>query len=139
MLEETVGAWVKVGTVHKWKAMLSAWWWRCDLLGIVLQVPEISLSDLHRPVDCGHTHFRKAPTETTTTATTIQSKGAPLSFATMRLRREEAPPPFRGVESPSLPRWWPNPSPALPPYVVRTPHLRGAPTTEETSVVEFGY
>ena len=26
----------------------------------------------------------------------------------------------------------PNPIPAFPPYVVRTPHLHGAPTTEET-------
>ena len=37
-----------------------------------------------------------------------------------------------GVESCSLPRWWPNPIPAIPPYVVRTPHLHGAPATEET-------
>ena len=34
------------------------------------------------------------------------------------------------------PCWWPNPIPAIPPNVVRTSHLRGAPTTEETSIVE---
>ena len=37
-----------------------------------------------------------------------------------------------GVESCSPPSRRPNPIPAIPPYVVRTPHLHGAPTTEET-------
>ena len=32
----------------------------------------------------------------------------------------------------ALPSRWPKPIPAIPPYVVRTPHLHGAPTTEET-------
>ena len=31
------------------------------------------------------------------------------------------------------PRGCHNPTPAIPPYVVRTPHLHGAPTTEETT------
>ena len=37
-----------------------------------------------------------------------------------------------GVEACSLPSRRPNRIPAIPPYVVRTPYLRGAPTTEET-------
>ena len=40
--------------------------------------------------------------------------------------------PLWGVEACSLPSRRPNPIPASPPYVVRTPHLHGAPTTEET-------
>ena len=46
----------------------------------------------------------------------------------LRLTGEEPPP------SGELNRW-PNPIPAIPPCVVRTPHLHGAPTTEETSVL----
>ena len=44
--------------------------------------------------------------------------------------------PLWGVEAWSLPSRRPNPIPAIPPYVVKTPHLHGAPTTEETSFVE---
>ena len=40
--------------------------------------------------------------------------------------------PLWGVEACSLPSMRPNPIPAIPPYVVRTPYLHGAPTTEET-------
>ena len=32
---------------------------------------------------------------------------------------------WRGPESRSLPSRWPNPIPAIPPYVVKTPHLHG--------------
>ena len=46
--------------------------------------------------------------------------------------------PLWGVESCSLPSWWPNPIPAIPPCVVRTPRLHGAQTTEETFVVKLG-
>ena len=38
----------------------------------------------------------------------------------------------RGVEARTPPSRQPNPIPAIPPCVVRTPHLHGAPTTEET-------
>ena len=38
--------------------------------------------------------------------------------------------------SPRPPSRRPNPIPAVTPYVVRTPHLHGAPTTEETSKKE---
>ena len=37
------------------------------------------------------------------------------------------------------PKQAPNPIPAIPPHVVKTPHLHGAPTTEETSFVKPGY
>ena len=38
-----------------------------------------------------------------------------------------------------FPGRWPNPIPATPPFDVRTPHLHGAPTTEETSKDKHGY
>ena len=45
----------------------------------------------------------------------------------------EEPPPHSGELKHALsPSRRPNPIPAIPPYVVRTPHLHGAPTTEET-------
>ena len=45
----------------------------------------------------------------------------------------EEPPLHSGeLEACSHPSRRPNPIPAIPPYVVRTPHLHGAPTTEET-------
>ena len=51
----------------------------------------------------------------------------------VRFNRRGGSTPLWRVESWSLPSRWPNPIPAIPPYVVRTPHLHGAPTTEETS------
>ena len=53
------------------------------------------------------------------------------------LQVEEPQPPLWRVESCSLPSRWPNFIPAFPPFVVRTPHLHGAPTTEETSKVKL--
>ena len=50
----------------------------------------------------------------------------------LRFNRRGASTPLWEVESCSLPSRWPNPIPAIPPYVVRTPHLHGAPTSEET-------
>ena len=50
----------------------------------------------------------------------------------LRFNRRGASTPLWGVEACSPPSRWPNPIPAIPPYVVRTPHLHGAPTTEET-------
>ena len=45
----------------------------------------------------------------------------------------EEPPPHSGeLKACSHPSSRPNPIPANPPNVVRTPHLHGAPTTEET-------
>ena len=45
----------------------------------------------------------------------------------------EEPPLHSGeLKHAPLPSRRPNPIPAIPPYVVRTPHLHGAPTTEET-------
>ena len=44
----------------------------------------------------------------------------------------EGPPLHSGELKHALPSWRPNPIPAIPPHVVRTPHLHGAPTTEET-------
>ena len=44
----------------------------------------------------------------------------------------EEPPPHSGSWSMLSSKQAPNPIPAIPPCVVRTPHLHGAPTTEET-------
>ena len=49
----------------------------------------------------------------------------------LRFNRRGASTPLWGVEACSHPSRRPNPIPAVPPYVVRTPHLHGAPTTEE--------
>ena len=46
--------------------------------------------------------------------------------------RRGASTPHWGVQSCPPPSRRPNPIPAIPPCVVRTPHLHGAPTTEET-------
>ena len=50
----------------------------------------------------------------------------------LRFNRRGGSTPLWGVEACSHPSRRPNPIPAIPPYVVRTPHLHGAPTTEET-------
>ena len=50
----------------------------------------------------------------------------------LRFNRRGASTPLWGVEACSPPSRRPNPIPAFPPYVVKTPHLHGAPTTEET-------
>ena len=50
----------------------------------------------------------------------------------LRFNRREASTPILGVEACSFPSRRSNPIPAIPPCVVRTPHLHGAPTTEET-------
>ena len=50
----------------------------------------------------------------------------------LRFNRRGGSTPLWGVEAWSPPSRRPNPIPAIPPYVVRTPHLHGAPTTEET-------
>ena len=61
------------------------------------------------------------------------SRDVPFSSATMRFRRDGPPPHYGGIESCSLAGTCHNPTPAIPPYVVRTPHAHGAPTTEETT------
>ena len=50
----------------------------------------------------------------------------------LRFNRRGASTPLWGVEACSPPSRRPNPIPTIPPHVVRTPHLHGAPTTEET-------
>ena len=50
----------------------------------------------------------------------------------LRFNRRGASTPLWRVESCSPPSRRPNPIPAIPPSVVRTPHLHGAPTTKET-------
>ena len=52
------------------------------------------------------------------------------------LTGEELHPTLRSLLMLS-PKRVPNPIPAIPPHVVRTPHLHGAPTTEETSTVKL--
>ena len=51
----------------------------------------------------------------------------------MRFRREGPPPHSGGVESCSVPDTCHNPAPPIRPYVFRTPHVHGAPTTEDTA------
>ena len=63
-----------------------------------------------------HTHNKTTTHTTTQTTTTTIVPSGPLWW----------------VEACSPPSRRPNPIPAIPPYVVRTPHLHGAPTTEET-------
>ena len=55
----------------------------------------------------------------------------------LRFHRRGTSTPLWGVEACSLPKRWPNPIPAIPPSVVRTHHLHGAPAAEETSTVEL--
>ena len=85
---------------------------------------------VHRMVGCGHTHLSSLTRDT-------NNNNAPFSFETMRLRREEPPPRFGKLNHALAPGKWPNPNPAIPPSVVRTPHLHGAPPTEETSFVKL--
>ena len=55
------------------------------------------------------------------------------------LNRRGASTPLWRVEACSPPSKRPNPIPAIPLHVVRTPHLHGAPTAEETSTVKHWY
>ena len=49
----------------------------------------------------------------------------------------EEPPPHSGEEAHALSEvGGPTQPPAIPPHIVKTPHLHGAPTTEETSFVK---
>ena len=50
----------------------------------------------------------------------------------LRFNRRGASTPLWGVEAWSPPSRRPNPIPAIPPHVVRTPHLHAALTTQET-------
>ena len=61
-----------------------------------------------------------------------QQQQQQYNLGRIRFNRRGAATPLWGVETCSHPSRRPNPIPAIPPYVVRTPHLHGAPTTEET-------
>ena len=63
---------------------------------------------------------------------TQQQQQQKYNLVRLRFNRRGACTPLWGVEACSPPSRRPNPIPALPPYVVRTPHLHGGPTTEET-------
>ena len=67
---------------------------------------------------------------TTNNNTTTQQQWHNL--VRLHWNRRGASTPLWGVETCSHPSRRPNPIPAIPPFVVRTPHLHGAPTTEET-------
>ena len=54
----------------------------------------------------------------------------------LRFNKRGASTPLWRVEACSHPSRQPNPIPAIPPCVEKTPHLHGAPTTEETSFVK---
>ena len=89
---------------------------------------------LPRSSSLPHIHHDHQPPPRTTI---IQSRDAPFFFRGDALAPRGASTPLWGLESCSLPRRWPNPIPAIPPHVVRTPHLHGAPTTEETKKVKL--
>ena len=61
-----------------------------------------------------------------------QQQQQQYNLGRLRFNRRGASTPLWGVEACSPPSRRFNPIPAIPPYVVRTPHLHGAPTTEET-------
>ena len=73
---------------------------------------------------------------TTTHNNTQHNNTTHNNLGRLRFNRRGASTPLLGVEACSPPSRRSNPIPAIPPYVVKTPHLHGAPTTEETSFVE---
>ena len=96
----------RVSSSHRWWAQLVS----------VTDFASLFLVDIH-----GH---QAASRTKTTTINTIWGGSV--------LTGEELP-PHSGELKHALPQaGGPNPIPAIPPYVVRTPHLHGAPTTEET-------
>ena len=77
---------------------------------------------------CGHTHFTfLSPCQKQQQRRQQQQ----YNLERLRFNRRGASTPLWGVKACSLPSKRPNPIPAIPPYVVRTPHLHGAPKTEE--------
>ena len=66
-----------------------------------------------------------------------QSTTIPSYLERLRFIRRGASTPLWGVESCSFSGRWPYPILAIPPYVVMTPHLHGAPTMQETSTVKL--
>ena len=100
---------------------------------VVLEQVALILLGSRRLKNCKHsTHVASIRQESTSVQTQQQQK---YNLERFRSNRRGASTTLWGVESCSLPSRWPNPIPAIPPFVVRTPHLHGAPTTEETSVV----
>ena len=81
---------------------------------------------LIHPSRCRHRHVLERPRPTQPPQKQQSSLGR------LRVNRRGTSTPLGRVESRSLPSKEPNPSPAIPPCVGRTPHLHGAPTTEET-------
>ena len=82
----------------------------------------ISLSEHTTTTTHNNNHTQKQP----------QQQQQQCNLERLRFNRRGASTPLWGVEACSHPSRRPNPIPAIPPYVVRTPHLHGAPTTEET-------
>ena len=81
-------------------------------------------------------HNNDNHTTTTTQQQPQQQRHLKNNLGRLRLNRRGASTPLWRVEACSLPSRWPNPIQAIPPFVVKTPHLHGAPTTEETSFVK---
>ena len=85
-----------------------------------------------------NTHEHNNTTTTTThnnnnnNTTTNNNNHNNNNLERLRFNRRGASTPLWGVEACFFPSRRPNPIPAIPPYVVRTPQLHGAPTTEET-------
>ena len=92
-----------------------------------------------------NTHLAKHPSRTprhgvkkthTTTTTARQQRhnnnNNTIWGGSVCFNRRGASTPLWGVETMLSPSRRPNPIPAIPPYVVKTPHLHGAPTLEET-------
>ena len=89
----------------------------------------VSVTDVASPMFCGHTHPSSSLRK--------QQQQQQCNLERLRFNRRGASTPLWGVEPCSLPSRRPNPIPAITPSVVRTPHLHGAPSTEETSTVKL--
>ena len=79
-----------------------------------------------------HAPERQPDNKTTKQQQQQQQQQQQYNLVRLRFIRRGASTPLWGVEACSHPSRRPNPIPAIPPYVVRTPHLHGAPITEET-------
>ena len=75
----------------------------------------VSVTHCSVVVLCGHTHRSSKPASKTTT--TIQH-----NLGRLRFNCRGSSTPLWGVEACSHPSRRPNPIPAIPPYVVKTPH-----------------
>ena len=98
----------------------------CSIFGLLFGVESLlsGAMPINPHVECTCTHIERPRPK--------RPQQQKYKLGRLRFTRRGASTPLWGVEACSLSRRWPNPTPAIPPFVVRTPHLHGAPTTEET-------